>query len=176
MTPRSEAVLENIKERLRMENEPRERIDPRARTVWTISGAMGAAVVMAIALAYFLAAPSLGAPAWTGWLALALALAYAVWGTYIAPWLRTRFWRYEVRENEIEIQHGIFVIKRHLIPMVRVQFVDTEYGPLMRYFGLTTLYVSTAATRFAIPALPKERAEALRGEIATLARVSEEDV
>jgi hypothetical protein len=60
--------------------------------------------------------------------------------------------------------------------MVRVQFVDTEYGPLMRYFGLTTLYVSTAATRFAIPALPKERAEALRGEIATLARVSEEDV
>jgi len=170
-------MLEGLRERLKMENEPKEGIDPRARKVWMISGVLGSIIVLMIALGfYFMIVTVMGAPEWMGWLAIGLALLYAPWGIYISPWLRMRFWRYELREKEMEIQHGIFVIKRHLIPMVRVQYVDTEHGPLMRYFGLTTLSISTAATKFAIPALPKERAEELRGEIATLARVSEEDV
>ncbi|NLX47599.1 MAG: PH domain-containing protein [Euryarchaeota archaeon] len=170
-------MLEGARERLRMDNEPKESIDPRALKVWMIGGAIGSAVLLGIAIGlYAFVTAVYGAPAWVGWAIIALALAYAPWGIFLGPWLRMRFWRYEVRENEIEIQHGIFVIKRHLIPMVRVQYVDTEHGPLMRYFGLTTLSISTAATRFAVPALPKQRAGELRGEIATLARVSEEDV
>lgn len=170
-------MLNDLRERLRMDNEPNESIDPRARKVWMIGGTIGSAMVLAIAIGFYVVAVLLsGAPDWMGWLAIALAAAYVPWGIYFSPWLRMRFWRYELRENELEIQHGMFVIKRHLIPMVRVQYVDTEHGPLMRYFGLTTLSVSTAATKFAIPALPKQRAEQLRGEIATLARVSEEDV
>jgi len=160
-----------------MENEPKEGIDPRARKVWMISGILSSIVVMMIALGFYVVAvTAMGVPEWAGWMVIALALLYVPWGIYFSPWLRMRFYRYELRENEMEIQHGIFIIKRHLIPMVRVQYVDTEHGPLMRYFGLTTLYISTAATKFAIPALPKQRAEELRGEIATLARVSEEDV
>jgi hypothetical protein len=170
-------MLENLRERLRMDNEPKESIDPRARKVWMIGGAIGSAIVLMIVVGFFfLVTIGYGAPDWVGWTVIALGVAYVPWGVFLSPWLRMRFWRYELRENEMEIQHGIFVIKRHLIPMVRVQYVDTEHGPLMRYFGLTTLSISTAATKFAIPALPKQRAEELRGEIATLARVSEEDV
>jgi membrane protein YdbS with pleckstrin-like domain len=170
-------MLEDLRERLRMDNEPKESIDPRARKVWMIGGTLGSIIVLAIAIGFFfLVTIAFEGPDWVGWVAVALGVAYAPWGIYFSPWLRMRFWRYELRENEMEIQHGIFVIKRHLIPMARVQYVDTEHGPLMRYFGLTTLTISTAATRFAIPALPKQRAEELRGEIATLARVSEEDV
>lgn len=170
-------MLDGLRERMRMDNEPKERIDPRARKVWMINGALGATFVFAIAVGfYFLVTIGFGAPMWVGWVAIVLGVAYAPWSIHFSPWLRMRFWRYELRENEIEIQHGIFIIKRHLIPMVRVQYVDTEHGPLMRYFGLATLSISTAATKFAIPALPKLRAEQLRGEIATLARVSEEDV
>ncbi len=170
-------MFEELRERLRMDNEPKESIDPRARKVWMIGGAIGSAVLLAMAIGFYLLITVVyGYPDWVGWSAIALAVAYIPWGVHFSPWLRMRFWRYEVRENEMEIQHGIFVIKRHLIPMVRIQYVDTEHGPLMRYFGLTTLSISTAATRFAIPALPKQRAEELRGEIATLARVSEEDV
>lgn len=169
--------LENIRERLRMEGEPKERIDPRARKVWTISGAISSVIVLVIAVLFHLFfVPATGLPGWTGWAAIALALMLAAWSIIAGPWLKARFWRYEVRKDEMEIQHGIFVIKRHLIPMVRVQYVDTEHGPLMRYFGLATLYVSTAATRFAIPALPQQTAEELRGEIAALARMSDEDV
>ena len=167
----------SIRERLRMENEPRERIDPRARKVWTINGFLSFLFVLIVALLFHLVAvTAMGLPSWVGWTAVLLALAYAPWAMLAAPWLKMRFWRYEVRKDEIEIQHCIFIIQRHLVPMVRVQYVDTEQGPLMRYFGLATLYVSTAATRFSIPALPKQRAEELRGEIAALARTSEEDV
>jgi len=170
-------MFEDVRQRLRMDNEPKESIDPRARKVWMIGGALSSIVIITLAVGfYFMATLGFEAPKWVGWTAIALAFIYVPWGVYFHPWLRIRFWRYELRANELEIQHGIFVIKRHLIPMVRVQYVDTEHGPLMRYFGLTTLSISTAATKFAIPALPKQRAEELRGEIATLARVSEEDV
>lgn len=170
-------MLRNIRQRLRMDNEPKESIDPKARKVWTIAGILASAVLMSIAVGFYaLAVLAAGAPQWVGLTAVSLALLYVPWGVYLGPWLKVRFWRYELRANELEIQHGVFIIKRHLIPMIRVQYVDTEHGPLMRYFGLTTLTVSTAATKFAIPALPRQRAEALRGEIAILARVSEQDV
>ncbi len=173
----TQGVLDRLMDRLRLENEPEERIDPRAWKVWTIAGAMNFVILLPLALAFDRFIVGLvNLPPLAGTAALALALAYGPWGMAIAPWLRMRFWRYEVREKEMEIQHGIFIIKRHLIPMVRVQHVDTEHGPLMRYFGLATLFVNTAATRFPIPALPQGRAEELRGEISALAGVSDEDV
>ncbi len=169
--------LEQLRQRLRLENEPKERIDPRAWRVWTIHGFINFLIFLALALAFDnYAVGTAGISEIHGRLALAIALLYAPYAMVVAPWLAMRFWRYEVREEELETQHGIFVIRRHLIPMIRVQHVDTEHGPLMRYFGLATLYVTTAATRFPIPALPKERAEELRGEISALARVSDEDV
>ncbi len=90
--------------------------------------------------------------------------------------LRMRYWRYEIREEEIDIQHGIIIIKRTLVPMLRVQHVDTERGPVMRHFGLATLLISTAATEHRIPALSLEKASELQGEISKMARVSDEDV
>ena len=62
-------------------------------------------------------------------------------------------WRYEVRESEIELQHGIFIVKRTLIPMVRVQHVDTSQGPILRKYDLAEITISTAATNHTIPAL-----------------------
>ncbi len=169
--------LQEIRQRLRLENEPKERIDPRAWKVWTINGSFNFLILMGLALAFNNYAVGIFfITEFHGMLAYAVALLYAPYGMAVAPWLAMRFWRYEVREEELETQHGIFIIRRHLIPMIRVQHVDTEHGPLMRYFGLATLYVTTAATRFPIPALPKERAEELRGEISALARVSDEDV
>ncbi|MEH7523617.1 PH domain-containing protein, partial [Bacillus sp. JJ1503] len=84
--------------------------------------------------------------------------------------------RYEVRENEIELQHGVFVIKRTLVPMIRVQHVDTRQGPILRKYGLATVAISTAATVHEIPALDMDEAEELRFFISKLARVADEDV
>lgn len=102
------------------------------------------------------------------------AYAYLVIMTF--PALRWKRWRYEVRENEIELKNGLFVIKRTLVPMIRVQHVDTRQGPILRKYRLATVTISTAATVHEIPALDVDEAEELRFFISQLARAAENDV
>ena len=90
-----------------------------------------------------------------------LSFYYAYLFIFLFPkisWLR---WRYEVRESEIELQHGLFIVKRTLIPMVRVQHVDTSQGPILRKYNLAGITISTAATNHTIPALVMEEADEL---------------
>lgn len=160
-----------------LESEPSERIDPRALKSWFVSGLLIGIAIFSIPVAYiFLIGPAWDLPRDWGWIGIALVAVFTLWSAIIAPQLRIRFWRYEIRENEVDIQNGIFIIRRTLIPMVRIQHVDTEHGPVMRFFGLATLRISTAATDHYIPALSREKAAELMGEIAALARVSDEDV
>ncbi|HEX6594130.1 MAG TPA: PH domain-containing protein [Bacillota bacterium] len=95
---------------------------------------------------------------------------------FLIPKLRFKRWRYEVFEQEIYIQHGIVMRTRTLIPMIRVQHVDTKQGPILRKFNLASVTISTAATTHEIPALMEEDASQLRDRISTLAKVDEEDV
>lgn len=95
---------------------------------------------------------------------------------YLIPDLRYRRWRYEIFEQEIYIQHGILIRTRTLVPMIRVQHVDTEQGPILKKFHLATVSISTAAGKHIIPALLEEDASHLRDRISTLARVDEDDV
>ncbi|MFA1642339.1 PH domain-containing protein [Chryseomicrobium aureum] len=94
----------------------------------------------------------------------------------VLPSLRWKRWRYEVREHEIELQHGLFIVTRTLIPMVRVQHVDTEQGPILRSYNLASIHISTAATSHTIPFLDEIEAESMRRRISELARVAEDDV
>ena len=81
-----------------------------------------------------------------------------------------------MRNTEIDIQSGIFVIKRTLIPMNRVQHVETKQGPLLRKYELASVEISTAATMHVIPALDLTEADELRHYISKMASVEEEDV
>ncbi len=90
------------------------------------------------------------------------------------PEIRYRRWRWEVTEVEVRLQHGLFIIERTVIPMVRIQHVDTSQGPIMRAFGLSEVKVSTAAGSHSIPALADEDAAMLRDRIAVLARVTDD--
>jgi len=94
----------------------------------------------------------------------------------ILPKLKWRRWRYEVREDEIEIQQGVLIIKRTLVPMIRIQHVDTKQGPLLRKYHLATVSISTAATVHEIPALGLEEAEEIRAYISVKTKVAKEDV
>ena len=76
----------------------------------------------------------------------------------------------------MELQEGIFIVKRTLIPMIRVQHVDTVQGPILRKYQLASVIINTAATSHEIPALEESEAEELRRLISNLARVADEDV
>ncbi len=101
-----------------------------------------------------------------------LALAGVVVG--VVPELRWRRWRYEIRPDEVDLQRGIFWIGRTLVPLARIQHVDTRQGPLQRRFGLSTVVLYTAAGPNQIPELSTPAAERARDRIAELTREQDE--
>ena len=101
-----------------------------------------------------------------------LALAGVVVG--VVPGLRWRRWRYEIRADEVDLQRGIFWISRTLVPLARIQHVDTRQGPLQRRFGLSTVVFHTAAGPNHIPELSTPVAAEARDRIAELTREQDE--
>lgn len=156
--------------------QPQRRISEKALPVWRITGALNSLIALLICGGAIVLTVILDWPNWIIALAVILLLLEAYFFIYLFPKLKWKRWRYEVREQEIELQQGIFIIKRTLIPMIRVQHVDTRQGPLLRKYKLATVTVSTAATIHEIPALELEEAEEMRVFISKLARVADEDV
>jgi uncharacterized protein len=115
-----------------------------------------------------------GAPGALSWLAWALAVGVVALGGVAAPLLRWRTWRYEIRDEEIDLLRGAVVVRRTLIPMTRVQHVDTQRTPLSDLFELRSVTVHTAADSHSIPALRPGDAAAIRDRIAVLARQPDE--
>lgn len=95
---------------------------------------------------------------------------------FIFPKLRWERWKYEVSDEGIDLLRGIIIKKRTVIPINRVQHVDTRQGPVYRKFDLASVAISTAATTHEIPALDNTTADELRNTISTLVRKVKSDV
>lgn len=159
-----------------MRPDPSEMIDRRAVTVWRIAGAVGAlvpatfaGVLTGLAIAGFI-------PVAPGIAGAGVLMVVGILMVAVIPKVRWMRWRYEVFEDEIYLRHGLWIRTRTLIPMTRVQHVDTKAGPLLRAFGLSSVTVATAGGQHEIPALADEVADRLRDRIAALARVTEDVV
>jgi len=156
--------------------QPNKRISKRALTVWKLYGWINAIIISILAIGVITLSLLFDWSVWFIVAAIAIPIIQIILFVFVLPTLKWRRWRYEVREEEIELQHGIFIVKRTLVPMVRVQHVDTEQGPILRKYRLATISISTAATVHQIPALDIDEADSLRDSISALARVAEDDV
>lgn len=94
----------------------------------------------------------------------------------VLPEVRYRRWRYEVSPTDLLVRSGLIVVKTSVVPMVRVQHVETKQGPVLKHYGLASVTVTTAGSSFAIPGLAADEAERLRDQVAVLARIAQEDV
>jgi len=148
--------------------EPAQRLAPQARWAWRLSWAGGCLVTLVV---FGTAGGDLPGP-WYGIGMAALAVALVA-GTVAVPELRWRRWRWEVREHEIDLQRGIVVVRRTLIPMARVQHVETERGLIGQALGLATVEIHTAAGSHEIPLLRDLDAGRMRARIAELARTDD---
>jgi membrane protein YdbS with pleckstrin-like domain len=128
---------------------------------WSVPLAIGL-VVVAGALAGDL--PALA------WLLRAATLPVVGVAGVALPILRWRTWRYEIREHELDLLHGALRVRRTLIPMTRVQHVESERTVLSDLFDLRSVTVHTAAGEHEIPALKEGEAATIRDRIALLAR------
>ncbi|CAJ38005.1 PH domain-containing protein [Methanocella arvoryzae] len=158
-----------------MREEPEHRLDSRAVNYWRLAGVISAVIYWIVVVSYWYASSLWQVlPEWVTAVLAVLALIGSVYEILIVPTVRWNTWRYEISDMEIYLRHGVVVKHRTLIPMTRVQHVDTVKGPLLRLFGLATVTIATAAGTHAIPALSDSVAAALRDRIAELARVTEE--
>ena len=148
--------------------EPAQRLAPHARWAWRFSWAATCVVALMLLATTGDALP--GPWRTIGMAVLGVAL---VVGTAVVPELRWRRWRWEVREHEIDLQRGIIVVRRTLIPMARVQHVETERGLIGQILGLSTVEIHTAAGSHAIPLLRDGDAGTIRARIAELARTDD---
>ncbi len=155
---------------------PSQTLTKEALYVWRLEGLFESLLFGLLPLGYYLLARYFEFPIWVLWLLIALMIIVGLFKVFIIPSLRWKRWRYEVYESEVDLHYGILVIRRVLIPMIRVQHVDTRHGPLLRRYGLATVTITTAATIHQIPALSEERASQLRDQISKLASEADEDV
>ncbi len=154
---------------------PPNHLDPRAVSLWRINAALGALPPLAgAAFAAFLLGRFDRVPAWVGSALVGLAVALAIWEIGPMPALRWQTWRYAIGEREVDLQRGWWTRTRTVVPMARIQHVDTARGPLQRHFGLASVVFYTAAGANEIPALDEATAAAARERIASLANVRED--
>ena len=148
-----------------------EPLDPRARLVWLLM-AVVAGVVVGLGGTWIVDTFLLALDGWVGPVA---AVVLAILGAGYAL-LRYRVWRFEVQDDAIYLERGVFTRVHSVVPFVRIQNVDTQRGPVERLTGLSSVVVYTAGTRGAdatLPGLAPERATALREELRELAVESE---
>ena len=107
-------------------------------------------------------------------LPLVAVLVIAVPLALMLPVATYRHWRWAISDDEVETMSGLFTVTRRLVPMARIQHVDTTRDVFERSLQLATVVIYTAAGSSAIPGLTVQRAEEIRDRIATLANTYED--
>jgi membrane protein YdbS with pleckstrin-like domain len=161
-----------------MRPEPTQTLEERAVALWRYQAALRALLVLLFVSPFapvLWALPAITAAA----LGTAFSVGFLLWAALsiaVFPRLRWRLWRYDLDAHELDLRRGLFVVRRTLVPLIRVQHVDTVQGPIGKRLGLSSVTVSTAAGKHEIPALSDTAADALRDRISALAREARESL
>lgn len=107
---------------------------------------------------------------------MALATCVFVVGMGLAFWWpaqRYRYLRYGLDEFGLVLQSGVWWRKQISLPRVRIQHSDVSQGPLQRRYGIATLKLYTAGSRYTkieLEGVRHAEALALRDSLVTRAR------
>ncbi|MEB1806771.1 MAG: PH domain-containing protein [Bacillaceae bacterium] len=154
---------------------PSRAIARKALTVWRIRASIESLFVALVPIGYGILMLYFPMPVWMLYILIPAFVIFVIVNVIVAPYFRWKRFKYEVYDEEVELQYGVIIVRRTLIPMIRVQHVDTEQGPLLRKFDLAAVTISTAATTHRIPALTTSIADELRNQIVKLAAVADDD-
>lgn len=158
--------------------EPQQKISPAAVKMWWMEATIENLIIFCVLVVLLFLQQYYDWVEWIGiilYILLALTVLSAIFEIGFYPNFRIRVWRYEVDERFVQIKRGAINQKYLIVPMTKVQYVNTIQGPLLRKFGLATIKIGTMASTHEIPAVAEQEAEALRTRIAVLAEVTESD-
>ncbi|KMT61521.1 PH domain-containing protein [Paenilisteria newyorkensis] len=153
-----------------------QKLPEKIKTVWRQGYAIAILIFLAISIGAAILFYAIDVSLWWSGIGFVFTILYFVLTFFLIVPFRWARWSYQIRHDEIEIQHGIIFRSRVLIPMIRVQHVETDQGPLLRKQKLVSVSISTAATVHTIEAVQAEESDALRHHILELVKVAKEDV
>lgn len=154
--------------------EPKKKISKKAINVWRITDLLqnliGLIIIGALIFSYHHFD-------WINWIGiilytlLGIAVLITIYELTIRPVLLQRTWRYDIDEHYIQLKHGFINRRALIIPMSRVEYVNTNQGPILRYFDLSVLTIGTITSANKIPAIPTTEAQEIRELIVHLAEL-----
>lgn len=119
----------------------------RAPLMWAVSALMGWILPVAAQVWWVVAHPR---PGWLHLSVAALTVVLMALHIGVIPVWRFRVHRWEISPQAVFTRTGWLVQQRRIVPISRVQTVDTYRGPLDRLFGLATVTVTTASSAGAV--------------------------
>lgn len=150
----------------------RHQLPRRTIRYWQIQNLLTALVVLAVlAVVLYL---------WTNlfdWVRILLIAGVAVGtviGLLVVPPLRYRRFWYAISETEIDIEEGLLVITRTVVPMNRVQHLRMEHGFIADRFALANLHIHTGAGVVSMNGLARDEADRVRERVSELAHLSDD--
>jgi uncharacterized protein len=126
---------------------PAHRVDPAARWLWAGEGLLVTLVALAVVVVFGIVLPD-DAPRWVDVLLAvlrALLVPLGLVAVVIEPLWRYRVHRWEVTEDAVYTLEGWLTRTWRIVPVSRIQTVDTTRGPLQQLLGLTSIRVRTAS-------------------------------
>jgi len=137
------------------------------RAMWLCEAAIVALLAGGVALG--LAA---GFDALMSWLPVAVAVGGFA-RVLVVPRARHARWRWELREEELDLLYGVWSVTRTIVPLTRIQHVAVQRTGWTGLFGLVVVRAYTAAGGTTIPGLEPAQADDVRDRI--LARLRTPD-
>lgn len=154
--------------------EPEHRAAPRAVAYWALTAIINWLVLLGLlTVAWRL---GLDDVSWAPYALGALA-AWALVHVVVMPPLRHRVHRWEVTSAAVRTRTGWLSREQRVVPLSRIQTVDSSQGALMRAFGLASVTVTTASAAgpVEIVGLTRETADRLVAELTVAAAASPGD-
>jgi len=158
-------------------NEPSDTISSKAISVWRISNVLknSIALILLCILLYLSHTFS-----WYSWINIILyvmisfVILMALYDFFIHPVYLQRTWRYDISEHVVQLKYGFFHKHHIIIPVSRIEYVNTRQGPLLRRYHLSAMTIGTITSQHDIPALEETIARDLRYKIISLAQINDE--
>ncbi len=141
---------------------------PAIKSVWRLKIALFWVIVLVITISVDIAGIAKADRTLPLGLISAVVLVFAIANVTILPSLRYRFWRYDLRAEELALTRGIWNRVHTIVPLRRIQHLDVSQDVIERNFDLGRLVVHTAGTQSSnvvLPGLDFEEAERLRSEV-----------
>lgn len=126
---------------------PAHRVAPAARWLWALQGALWTVALAAVVLTLSVTLPDDIPDGWSVTLAVArwLLIPLGLVSVVVEPLWRYQVHRWEITDDAVYTLEGWLTRTWRIVPVSRIQTVDTTRGPLQQLLGLTSVSVRTAS-------------------------------